>query len=156
MADRLAHFTNSTHRVNHAERNLYYTQGHIMRYAMRKAVTRLILLELLTVIVFSAIAYSADNDIDWLPRFVSEFSDLYRATWHFHAFIVLVVVLDRFSKTYSGPLPVGSSSSGDDDTGTRRQFDHRSDNRPEFNTNGSIMHTFGTDATGHIRGDTHL
>jgi hypothetical protein len=37
----------------------------------------------------------------------------------------------------------------------RRKFD---DPRPgpEFNTNGSIMHTFGTDATGHVRGDTRI
>ncbi|TDG05118.1 hypothetical protein E1N52_27170 [Paraburkholderia guartelaensis] len=127
-----------------------------MRYAMRKAVIRFIFLELLTVIVFSAIAYSADNDIDWLPRFVSELGDLYRATWFPHAFLVLFDVLHKFLKSYCGPLPSGSSSSGDDDTGTRRQFDDWPDNRPEFNTNGSIMHTFGTDATGHIRGDTHL
>lgn len=37
----------------------------------------------------------------------------------------------------------------------RRKFED-SRSAPEFNTNGSIMFTPGTDATGGIRGDQHL
>jgi hypothetical protein len=127
-----------------------------MRNAIRKAIIRLVLLEVLTAIILSTMVDNAAYNAHTLPGFLLALGRLYWVAWPFQPLFVFEA-LHRFCQSYSGPISSGSSASSDDDTDSRRrQFDWPTENRPEFNSNGSIMYNSSTDATGHIRGDTHL
>ena len=122
-----------------------------MRYAIRSAVIRLVLLETALAALYVAVAYKASSEADTLHALIDTMQSHCEVLLGAQP-IILIEAIIRFGRKRWGHNPGAGTSHCDDERSAIKYCDPG--RPPEFNSNGYMMMTDSTDVTGRIRGDT--